>query len=935
MILLHYGYSPFLALLFRSIPGGLLAASLLLSGAVLNGQEYYFKHYEVANGLSHNTIHCATQDDRGFMWFGTKNGLNRFDGYQFDWYQSDEEVVGSIGSNFIECLDFVDGLLWVGTDNGLYTGNPRTGKFELVVGTADKPILDVAHDAFGNVWFIVEGVLCRIGVDGSSAREYQLPNQGPVRKIAVSPNGRISVATATAVFLYQPAHEAFLHLPIVPVTRNDFPLEFSSLYFLNESSLALGTVNHGAFLYDLPNGSASPILDKAENRLYVRDFLLRDNNLWIGTEEGVYIYNLSGGGTKHLTKDPVRPYALSDNAVYCIREDTHGGVWIGTYFRGLNYYSESLTGFQKFLPVTGQNSVSGSAIREIVKDRSGFLWIGTEDAGLNRYDPEQESFRHFPLKTAGEGIVARNVHGLLANGDELWAGTFQNGLFILDVDTGKIKRHLVAGKESGLKSNFIYTIGRAKDGRIYALTSSGVHLYDQASEQFRVVSFFPEDYFYTSFLEDSDGGLWVGTYWDGLFYHHPERNESRAYGRKATDGKQLSNDAINGIFEDSRKNIWVSTENGLNLIESGKTQVVRYGKKDGFPGNVFYSVLEDEKGKLWMSTTSGLVRFAPETGYIDQYTTENGLLANQFNYNSAYRAENGRMYFGGVKGFVSFAPYDVRFNQQTAPDGLALTGLKINGPGNAEPAGGRLPDYAGDSTASIELAHFQSTFSISYTALDYNTPGLTRYRYQLAGLDDGWVDAGNANTIYFTALPYGDYTLRLKAKTNNSDWGLPTELLDLRITPPWWKSQWAYVLYAVLSGLCLFLLLWSYHRYSREKQRQQLQLFDNEKQKDLYQAKIDFFTNVSHEILTPLTLIKMPIEKLLATAKDGSKVKTNLSVVLRNTTRLVNLVEQLLDFRKTEMDNATLSFVRVDLRELVEDTKERFQSAAEDKGLVV
>jgi signal transduction histidine kinase/DNA-binding response OmpR family regulator len=429
--------------------------------------------------------------------------------------------------------------------------------------------------------------------------------------------------------------------------------------------------------------------------------------------------------------------------------------------------------------------------------------------------------------------------------------------------------------------------------------------------------------------------LWVGTYWDGLFYHHPERNESRAYGRKATDGKQLSNDAINGIFEDSRKNIWVSTENGLNLIESGKTQVVRYGKKDGFPGNVFYSVLEDEKGKLWMSTTSGLVRFAPETGYIDQYTTENGLLANQFNYNSAYRAENGRMYFGGVKGFVSFAPYDVRFNQQTAPDGLALTGLKINGPGNAEPAGGRLPDYAGDSTASIELAHFQSTFSISYTALDYNTPGLTRYRYQLAGLDDGWVDAGNANTIYFTALPYGDYTLRLKAKTNNSDWGLPTELLDLRITPPWWKSQWAYVLYAVLSGLCLFLLLWSYHRYSREKQRQQLQLFDNEKQKDLYQAKIDFFTNVSHEILTPLTLIKMPIEKLLATAKDGSKVKTNLSVVLRNTTRLVNLVEQLLDFRKTEMDNATLSFVRVDLRELVEDTKERFQSAAEDKGLVL
>ena len=634
---------------------------------------------------------------------------------------------------------------------------------------------------------------------------------------------------------------------------------------------------------------------------------------------------------QHVAKHPGRPYGLSDDAVYSLYTDRNHDVWIGTYFRGLNYYSEALTGFRKFLPVAGENSVSGSAVRETRQDGNGNLWIGTEDAGLNRYDPRSGQFTHFALQSADGQQAVTNIHGILVRGDEVWVGTFQNGLFVLDAATGAVKRHRVAGPESGLRNNFIFSLYATRDGTVVALTALGLQRYDPGTDRFELLEGFPPDYFYTSLLEDSAGGLWAGTYWDGLFHYDPREKRTTAY-NTGTQAHRLGNDAINGIFEDSRHDLWVTTENGLNRIRSGGGEVVRYGTADGFPSNVFYALQEDERGKLWLSTANGLVCYHPGSGRVDTYGSENGLPSNQFNYNSALTDAAGRMYFGTVKGFVSFDPYDIRFNKQEAATGLVLTDLRIPNAPAAE-AGAAYRDAL--ASGRIDLPYARSTFSLSFSALDYRSPTLTEYQYHLGDPEDDWIDLEHDNQIHFTNLRPGSYALRIRMRGHNSDWSAPISFLDLRVAPPWWRSGGAYAAYLIGGSLLLLLSLYLYHRYTRDRTDQRQRLFEHAKEKELYRAKIEFFTNISHEILTPLTLIQNPVEKTLRETDPGSRLYGTLAMVHRNTVRLVTLVKQLLDFRKMEMEHVALSFVRTEVAALLRDLLERHATSAAARGITV
>ena len=897
----------------------------------LTAQPYYFKNYEVTDGLSHNTIHCAAQDDLGFMWFGTKNGLNRFDGYEFRWYQSDSSATGALGSNFIESLVFAHGRLWVGTDNGLFVGSAQGEPFELVAGTAGQPVLDLATGADGGVWVVVAQSLRRIdpltlAETGRYASEALLP----ALRVATTPAGEIYLATERDLFRYAAGTDRFEPLGITLPVATDYPLQLSALYPLSPTTLAVGTVSHGAFLIDLPAGKALS-LSEGKERQYVRDFLLRDNELWIGTEDGVHLYNLLSGERQHLGKDADRPYGLSDNAVYSLFEDRDRGVWIGTYFRGIHYYNSALAGFRKFVPVAGENSVAGMAVREMRKDGAGRLWIGTEDAGLNRYDPESGQFTHFALHGADGSPAVTNIHGILVQDQEVWVGTFQNGLFVLDAESGAVKRHLVAGPATGLRSNFVYSLYRTRSGTIVALTASGLQRFDPVANRFELLEGFPPEYFYTSLLEDHRGDLWAGTYWDGLFRYDPREGRTTAYSTTTAEHR-LGNDAINGIFEDQEHNLWIPTENGLNKIPSDRNTVIRHGVADGFPSNVFYALRQDDRGKLWISTANGLACYHPESGRVDTYGTENGLPSNQFNYNSALTDTDGRMYFGTVKGFVSFDPYDVRFNRQAPPAELVLTDVHLPA---APPAEAAAVYRRAVTTGRVNLPYARSTFSLSFSALDYSSPRLTEYQYQLTGHDGEWVDLGHANEIHFTNFRHGEFDLRLRVRGHNSTWSEPLDFLQVSIAPPWWRTGWAYAAYT-LSGVALvLLLLFLYHRYNREKAEQRQRLFEHEKEKELYRAKIEFFTNISHEILTPLTLIQNPVEQALRVTEGDHRLHPILTTVHRNTTRLVNLVRQLLDFRKMEAQNPKLSFVRTDVRALLAETVDRFGGGAQVKNRTV
>lgn len=904
-----------------------------LSLDYLRAQEYYFRHYEVVNGLSHNTVHCSVQDDNGFMWFGTKNGLNRFDGRQFEVHQSIASDSLSLGSGFIECLDYSNDKLWVGTDNGLYYYDLVFDHFHLLEPTYNSPILDVENDLSGNLWYVSNHTLFRYYKNTRTTKEYTKIPPPQVEEITMLPKGDIWVSSSHTLYKYHPEEDSFSNHSLSPLLDNDLPFNITKIFAINDQTIAIGTMSHGAFLYDIPNRYLFKLVSTADKRIYVRDFLRKDNHLWIATESGIFIYNLISGSVKNLKKDFNDPYSLSDNAVYCLTMDQSGGIWAGTYFGGLNYFTDHFTTFKKYFPKVTKNSISGEAVREIKQDSLGNLWIGTEDAGLNSLNPRTGAFRHYQLEDTELEGMQQNIHGILPLGNEIWVGTFQNGLFILDRESGQVIKQLKAGDESGLRSNFIVTIYQSANKNVFVLTSSGVHLYDEKLGRFNLFENLPINYFYTSFLEDSRGGLWAGTYWEGLYYFNPASREKKIFKKEKYHSGSLSSNAINGIFEDNKGQIWITTENGLNLLRPSEEEFIKYTTEDGFPSNVFYTVLEDDKKALWVTTANGLVHYVPENDQINIYTREYGLLSNQFNYNSAYKAPDGQLFFGTVKGMISFNPYSENFDVKYLKVPIALTGFQIN---NQEVIVGEKNATLSKSimaTTTIELKHDQSPFSIEFGSINFDTPSLIQYAYKL-DVHDEWIEIGNNNRIFFTKLPPGAYTLFVKSLfPNNNDWSNAQKILEINISPPFWASHVAYLIYSCLGVLSLFFIIRIYHQRIEAKNAKKVERYNNAKEKEIYIAKIEFFTNISHEILTPLTLIKNPLEKLIKSVLAGSELKENLSIMYKNTSRLLDLVQQLLDFRKTEMERLELTFVNTNITELTKNIIQRFHPSLIDKKI--
>ena len=582
---------------------------LLLISLSAASQEFNFKNFDVYKGLSHNTVHCAVKDSIGMMWFGTKNGISRYDGVSFKLFKNSAQNPYSIGSNFIVCLDFKDDMLWVGTDSGLFWFDIKLERFFLLEVTKEKPIIDIQNDDKGNLWYITNGILHKyVKKTGETIvfppRQYF--NAGEITK---TPDGDIWVASSGSLHKFNERSLSFENYILDPVIENDLSFNITKIYTLNENAILIGTDNHGAYVFDITTYDLTKLFQTNNERIYVRDFLKKQNDIWVGTESGIFIHNIFSGVTKRLKKDYNNPFSISDNAIYCLIEDDQEGTWVGTYFGGLNYLPYQSTPFNKYFPKIGENSISGNAVREIKKDAFGNIWIGTEDNGLNKYNSETEHFSSIELKDLQNGLIRKNIHAVLPLGDKIWVSTFRGGLFVIDAVSGKTLKQYKAGKKSGLRSNFIYKLYQSKDKRIFAITSLGIYVFSFEYDRFTLFNKFPENVFYTSFLEDSNGGIWAGTYWDGIFYYNPSTNTNNIYKKSESELNTLSSNAINEIFEDSEKRIWVTTEKGLNLIDQETMTFNSFDSEDGFPSDVFYSIIEDVENSLWSSTANGLVNF--------------------------------------------------------------------------------------------------------------------------------------------------------------------------------------------------------------------------------------------------------------------------------------------------------------------------------------
>ncbi|MHA4806669.1 ligand-binding sensor domain-containing protein [Flavitalea flava] len=919
------------------IPVLCLLVIMLTPFGAAYGQPYYFRHFQVENGLSNNAVICSLQDKKGFLWFGTKDGLDRFDGYSFKIFRNNPDDSGSIGSNFIHCLyEDSQGTLWTGTEKGLYRHDATKENFILLPGTADGQIRDIHGDASGNLWFISGFTLCKYSPSNKGLNYYPTDSFFEATSICQSTDQSLWVSTsAGSLQKYDPVHNSFIPFNLFshsPQTTNTW---IEKIYSTENGAILAGTSIHGAKRFDVSNSTYTDILtyNPDKTTIFVRNFVqTSEKECWIATESGIYIYNLETGQLTNLRKSQLDPYSISDNAVYTFCKDREGGIWAGTYFGGVNYYPKPFNSFSKFFQKSGENSLSGYVIREIHQDREGNLWIGTEDAGLNKLNPVTGVFTHFQPTGEKGSISYSNIHGLLVDGNELWIGTFEHGLDVLDIRTGKVIRHYSQDQgANSLKSNFIYCIYRTDAGDILLGTTRGVYSYNRIRDNFEPLPGMPQNNWYSALLKDNNGTVWAGTYGNGVNIFNTGTKTGANYRHDPKNKNSISSDRVNSIFEDSQKNLWLATEGGLCKYRPATHDFKQYTIRNGFPTDFILSILEDGKKNLWISTSRGLLCFNPQTEKLITYTKENGLLNDQFNFSSAFKDQQGTMYFGSVKGLISFHPDGFIKNTFLPP--VYITGFQVNNKELPIAQKGSPLQKAIIYTEKIVLLHDQSTFSIDFASLDYTAPEMSEYAYKMEGLDRDWTYLKTNRKAYFTELSPGSYIFKVKATNSSGAWNEKETSLNIEIRPPWWASPLTYGLYTLTLLLIILYLIRNYHRRQEEKSRQKIEHLETAKEKEIFQAKIEFFTNVAHEIRTPLTLIKGPLEKIMKKLGAVTEVKESLRIMEKNTNRLIDLTNQLLDFRQTEIKGFRLNFVQANISELVDDTWLSFKSLAEQKNI--
>lgn len=913
-----------------------IAALLVTLIKTVHCQPYDFRHYQVENGLSNNATICSLQDSKGFLWFGTKDGLNRFDGYIFRVYRDDPDNAGSIGSNFIHSLyEDKNATIWVGTESGLYKYNAQTESFSLLGGTANARIRDIKMDETGNLWFIMGFTLTKYNESKKHLESYDTTKYFEATSISIDATGVVWASTSNGeIKKYDARKNSFSGYNMFSHSKNPASKWIEKIYCTTKGTILVGTSNQGTKLFDISTSTYKDILtyntDKTE--IFVRNFIqTSDDEYWIATETGVFIYNTSNEKKVNIQKKFTDPYSISDNAIYSFCKDKEGGIWVCTYFGGVNYYPHPYTPFKKFFPKTEKNSLSGNVIREIHGDSIGNLWIGTEDAGLNKLEKATGKFINYKPSGKKGSISYTNIHGMLVNHNELWVGTFEHGLDVLNIKTGNVFKHYSMGSSpNSLKSNFIYFISKIDQETIVFGTTRGAYSYNRDKDDFSPLPGLPINNWYTSIVKDNTGIIWAGTYGNGVNYYNTNLKTNGNFRYNPSNKSSLSSDRVNSIFEDSNKNLWFATEGGLCKLVREKNEFKRYTTKDGFPSNFILSILEDKQANLWISTSKGLVCFRPNEEKAITYTVANGILNDQFNFNSAYQDKEGTMYFGSEKGLINFNP--ARFTSNVFIPPVYITGFQVF---NKDLTIGDNNSPLKKSilyTDKIVLDYDQSTVNIGFAALGYSSPDKTEYAYKMEGLDKNWTYLKRNRNAYFTGLRPGTYVFKVRASNVGIDRTEQETKLIVQILPPWWASKLAYVFYLLLVVIIVHYSFHYYHKSIEKKNRRKFVELEGLKEKEIFKAKLEFFTNVAHEIRTPLTLIKAPLEKVIKKA-DGLEISNNLKIMERNTNRLIQLTNQLLDFRQIEIESFNLNLENVNIATLLEEAYVSFKPLAEQKNL--
>ncbi|GHU76102.1 hybrid sensor histidine kinase/response regulator [Bacteroidia bacterium] len=883
---------------------------------VVHGEEsYYFRHFGVEDGLPQNTVNCIFQDKQGFIWFGTKDGLSRYDGASFLNFRHDKDDAGSIGNNFVRSIfQGENDEIWVGTDLGVYIYNPASESFSAFkLQTADgisieKEVNDMKSDKDGNIWFAVDwqGVFS-YKTQSKELVFYKVNTIVNAWCICVDREDNVWIGThGGGLNCYNREKDMFEALPISG--KEEIRDDIYRLFQDNYNDLLIGTANEGVKRLSLITKQIDPLFTSGDgNQLFVRDIIrLSDTELCIGSESGVFYYNTQSRTIQNILHDPYDSYSLSDNAVYSLYKDREGGLWIGTYFGGVNYYPPQHTPFERYYPQIKENVVHGKRIREFQQDQQGNFWIGTEDGGLNFYNPYTKTFKNFIPDGTSQSLSYHNIHGLLADGDKLWVGTFMHGVNVIDMKTQKVIRKYIKSEDPhSLCDNSVFSIYKDDSGTLWFGTIYGLAVYNPKEDNFTKIDYTGDTFIYDIF-QSYDGILWFATFNKGIFRYNPRTDKWSVFSHEPGNKNSLPHDKVISIFEDSKKALWFTTEGGgLCKYNEKDESFTSYSTKEGLPNDVVYKILEDNKGRLWFTTNSGLSRFDITHNDIKTYTLDNGLLGNQFNYKSGIKASDGKFYFGCLNGFIAFNPLAFTENEYIPPVVITNAHLFNNG-----------------------VPYSQSSFTIDFAALSYSAPKKNKYAYMLDGYEREWRIVEGTNRITYSNIPPGNYIFRLKGANNDGKWNEVPTNLAITIHPPFYKTYFAYALYLLLLLFLIIRFIISYNKRLKKRDKRKLEAFENAKDKELYNAKITFFTNIAHEIRTPLSLIKGPVEYILSHEIEAEEMTENLKVIEKNSNRLLDLSNQLLDFRKVEAKGFLLNYMHSDIKQLINDIYIRFELTA-------
>ncbi|HEX7015512.1 MAG TPA: two-component regulator propeller domain-containing protein [Cyclobacteriaceae bacterium] len=948
--------------------GRLLVVFLVFSAFFLRaepGDEYRFLRLNANQGLSHNQVNCFLRDRKGFLWAGTASGLNRFDGYSVKVFLNRANDSTSLVDNYINKLfEDPDGRIWVTTYFGVCVYIPEKGSFDRnpdhllkAYGVPPGRVLDIVGDAFGDWWFIHEqgglyrydphthkaiqvlhrddDVLSSVAVDKTSKTVWAIFRSGTI----VALDGRNFNVQYTNTELLRPHTSEFL----------DFQLRID-----NDGDLWIfvANANLGVYFMDTESMKLRQITRRSPGSLrlnsdIVRNVAIGSNGLiWVGSDHGgINLIDKKDWSVRYVMHDPEDDRSLSQNSINSIYIDYENILWVGTFKRGISYYHENLTKFRllRHHDVNG-HSLPYDDVNALAEDSKGNIWIGTNGGGLIRYSPATDTYTRYVHDPAEPNSLGNDVivSMIVDHRDELWIGTYFGGIDRFDGKRFTHYRYNPIDLGSISDDNGWSIVEDASHNVWIGTLVGGLNRFDRKTQKFQRYS--ASDGIHTGYvpalLEDDQQTLWVGT---GYGISFRRKGEPVFTHILASDGPGgLSNNSITDLYQDSRGLIWIGTQDGLNVYDRGENRFQYFRVEDGLPHNAIVAILEDETGTLWVSTPNGISRvtvrmpqgFRSLAVEFKNYDELDGLQGKQFNHRSALRTRDGLLLFGGSNGINMFQ--SDRIVQNTAKPPVVLLDLQIfNRSVNVgETINGRvILDKSITRTNAVTLRHDENVFSLEFAALSFFHPTKNQYKYKLEGFNKDWLTTdGTSRKVTYTNLDPGDYVFRVIAANNDGVWNEEGVSLSITVLPPFWKTKLALGLYLLVIIGALMLTRRLILQRERIKVKVQQEREEARRVHELDMLKIKFFTNVSHEFRTPLTLILSPIERLMKHSRDPGE-KGQLQLVYRNARRLLNLVSQLMDFRKMEVQEIKLNPERGDLVQFCRDVAFSFSDLSEKKNI--